>query len=74
MNDPKVREFLSNPENAKVVEEIQVLLKDPEFIAVITESDEAKALTRKIMRMISEKTGVDYSELEKAELLLRKSM
>ena len=74
MNDPKVMEFLSNPNNRDAIEQIQKLVKDPEFQKVITESDEAKALTKKVMQLISDKTGIDYNELEKAELLLRKSM
>ena len=67
-------EFLSNPNNRDAIEQIQKLVKDPEFQKVITESDEAKALTKKVMQLISDKTGIDYNELEKAELLLRKSM
>ena len=74
MNDPKVMEFLSNPNNRDAIEQIQKLVKDPEFQKVITESDEAKALTKKVMQLISDKTGIDYNELEKAEVLLRKGM
>ena len=74
MNDPKIMEFLADPANREMLNKIQSIVQDKEFMREITESEEAKALTRLVMRRVADATGTPYEEIAKAEVLLRKSM
>ena len=74
MKDPKIRELMADPANMEMITQIQMIVQDPEFMRGITDSEEARALTRLVMRRIADVTGTPYEEIEKAEALLRKSM